>query len=110
MAVAPRAAWTAGRISIEESSGEQVLRLTGEVDQATVSTYEASSRGSASPPVGVIEASGVTFLAVAGAGFLLRCAYATWVAGTTPILRSPSQPVLRVLGRLGAMELFHVVP
>ena len=90
-----------GTITLLDRDGDRVLRLEGEVDQATVL---ASLPPHA--PATDFDVSGVTFLDCAGLRFLAGHFQAARRAGHRPALRAVPRPVRRVMELTGSEQLF----
>jgi anti-anti-sigma factor len=99
-----------GSITIEhEAGGRRVLCLSGDVDSTAVAEFERR-QGGLPVVVDVIDAGGVSFLASAGLGVMVRCAEsAAAVTGRRPVLRAAAGPVDRVL-RAAGLETFFPRP
>jgi len=92
-----------------------VLRLTGEIDAATVGHYEAAAAAGGDPSaaaaarqVRVVDAGGVTFMNSLGVRFLLHQTEAVRASGLRPVLRRPTPAVRHVLRLTRLDELFEI--
>jgi anti-anti-sigma factor len=91
-----------GTITLLDRDGGRVLRLSGEVDSATVLAHRGTH-----PPVTDFDVSGVTFLDCAGLRFLAGHFEASRRAGHRPALHAAPRPVRRLVELTGAEPLFR---
>jgi|tagenome__1003787_1003787.scaffolds.fasta_scaffold19787546_1 anti-sigma B factor antagonist len=111
----PRVQTPAGSIALDCEGGVPTLRLTGEIDLASVEAFEAErarrspgGAGSTGQPVGVVDVSEVTFLSSTGVGLLITLTKPARATGRLPELRGLTRPVRRVLTLTGADGLFDL--
>jgi anti-sigma B factor antagonist len=104
-----------GSISVVVEGNDLVLRLSGDIDAATVGQYEAAAAAGSDPPaaaaarqVGVVDAAEVTFMNSLGVRFLLRQTETVRASGRRPVLRRPTAPVRHVLRLTLLDELFEI--
>ena len=95
-----------GSITVQDEAGRRVLCLTGDVDSAVVAWFW-SSQGKTPVVVDGIDAGAVTFMSSTGLALMLRAVEASAAAGRSPVLRSSSHVVDRLL-RIAGLE--HVFP
>ncbi|MDP9429102.1 MAG: STAS domain-containing protein [Actinomycetota bacterium] len=100
-----------GRIWTVHEHGGAVLHLSGEIDAATVASYEAGSPGrrmdgTAPAMVMALDTAAVTFMSAAGISLLLRETAPLRAAGRRPVLRRPSRSVRRILDLTGVGAFF----
>ncbi len=95
-----------GSIAIEDEGGRRVLFLRGELDSAVVASFEAAQRPK---PVLVdaIDAGEVTFISSRGVAVMLLAVEASLAAGRSPVLRSSSPVVDRLLRMSGIDDVFR---
>ena len=95
-----------GSIAIEEEGDQRVLFLRGELDSAVVASFEAAQRPK---PVVVdaIDAGEVTFISSRGVAVMLLSVEASLAAGRSPVLRSSSHVVDRLLRMSGIDDVFR---
>jgi anti-anti-sigma factor len=101
----------AGRISVDHEDDTGVLRLAGEIDDATIAAYEeglgASEASGAATVISVVDLAEVTYFSSAGVSFLLRQTRAARDEGRPPALRGLVDPARRILQLTGVTPLFH---
>jgi anti-sigma B factor antagonist len=105
-----------GCIRVVVEGLDLVLRLTGEIDAATVGHYEAAAAAGGGPSaaaaaarqVRVVDAGGVTFMNSLGVRFLLHQTEAVRASGRRPVLRRPTPSVRHVLRLTQLDELFEI--
>jgi anti-sigma B factor antagonist len=102
------AAPQAATASIADQEGVSVLRLSGELDLATVADIQRSvdAISGQAPEHLVVDLSGVTFMDSSGIALLLQ------IAATRPRteLRNPTPLIRRVLEMTGLTETLPIVP
>jgi anti-sigma B factor antagonist len=95
-----------GGLDLRRDGGVAVLRLTGEIDLATVHSNGALDDLNVTPPTALdVDLSEVTFIDSSGVGMLVRLHRLT---GGDMRLRRPSLPVLRVLRICGLVDVFDI--
>ena len=95
-----------GSITVQVEADLRVLCLTGEVDSAVVAWFR-STQGKTPLVVDGIDVGAVTFVSSTGLALLLGAVEASTAAGRSPVLRSSSHTVDRLL-RMAGMD--HVFP
>src|SRR3954447_24478429 len=103
----PRTSQPLGRITVERDGDGQVLRLTGDIDAATVDAYEQ-------PPldasvISTVDLTGVDFLSSSGVALLIRQTKPARDRGHLPALRGLNRRAQRILQLTGALNLFQPV-
>ena len=99
----PEVPWALpGSIAIEDERGSGVLRLRGELDSAVVARFRTEHRGEPLV-VDAIDAGDVSFISSTGLAVMLRTVEESLAAGRSPVLRSSSRAVDRLL-RMSAVE------
>lgn len=95
-----------GRIAVQRENGGLLLRLSGEIDAATVDAHESRAATSRTGWIDAVDLGEVTFLSSSAVGFLLRETDPIREQGSLPILRRVSAPARRVLTLTGVLGLF----
>jgi anti-anti-sigma factor len=106
-ALSPLTAQPLGHITVEWDRDSYVLRLAGDIDDATVDAYQE-------PPfdasvIGVIDLTEVEFLSSSGVAFLIRQTQPLRDRGHLPAVRGLSARTQRVLQLTGAITMFQPV-
>jgi anti-sigma B factor antagonist len=107
------AAGAVGRITVESCDGTRMLRLIGEIDEATIAVYqeeigaERSLVATADGTIDVIDMAEVTFLSSAGVRFLIQQTREARGRGCRPTLKGLTNPARRTLQMTGVTSLFH---
>ncbi len=98
---------TSHGITVEESDGSMVVRLSGEIDAGR---RDAASRCMVTVLAGqaplVIDTSAVTFIDSSGLAFLLQLHGVAADAGRSIVLRDPSGAVVDLLALVGLDGMF----
>ena len=96
-------------IEIEESAGEVVLTIVGELAPHTSGDLEAALAGLVTTPARVVlDLAGVGFIDSAGLRVILSANQAMESQGCCLILRSPSETALRILEITALLETLSV--
>jgi anti-anti-sigma regulatory factor len=95
-----------GSIAVADEGDRRVLLLRGDVDSAVVASFEAAQRPE---PVVVdaIDAAEVTFLSSRGVAVMVLAVEASCAAGRSPVLRSSTHVVDRMLRMSGIDDLLQ---
>lgn len=96
------------RLTIDESSEQRVLVLIGEVDSHTTQTLEAAVDALGREADIAIDFADVTFMDSSGLRTLIRVHQECEEAGTKVVVRSPSEPVKKLLNIAGMDGLLHI--
>ena len=94
-----------GSIAIEDEGGSRVLVLRGDLDAAVVAAFRAA-QGAQPAVVDAIDAGAVTFMSSTGVAVMLLAVEASRAAGRSPVLRTSSRVVDRLLHMSGIDGLF----
>ena len=94
-----------GSIAVEDEDGRRVLVLRGDLDGAVVARFQAD-QGAEPVVVDAIDAAEVTFLSSTGVAVMLLSVEASRAAGRSPVLRTSSHVVDRLLRMSGIERLF----